>query len=189
MTQSEYIDYLNKIIKQINASIIPVISSQQQLVNQIESFYSSIATINKYYKTIDTIYKLQISDNVFAAMQVHEQIIKNLSNLHFDISTAQLSFQSSAAISQISSDAINELDTDYLSEDLIESKDTISKISHSKIPLTWEQVISIITLIITILMFIQAQKPNEQLTHIENSLQQLIEIESKELNTFEELSE
>ncbi|MSS44269.1 hypothetical protein FYJ27_11220 [Anaerosalibacter bizertensis] len=198
----EYSELINQIGKQLEETLIPITIAQNQMEQAFKpfiNFQDRMAetlvpiiniqkNISKMFEPIYSIFEkyndmIQVfSDNILKSIQAQQDILIDIMDIDPKLMVKSVSDESSKAITQISSETINKFDFYDYPEEISESRETAIEISRQKSQLTWEQIMTIITFIITVIMFIQAQMPNKQLTNLEDSVQQLIEIEIEELN-------
>jgi hypothetical protein len=148
--------------------------------NEINQFASALLnTMSPYTKL-----SMQLSQVIEGCIADHANNLKSLSEKIIDVSSFEISSKSLEVFSNNILAIMNEIDFNSIPKDVIEveHQQIISDVKAKKKPLTWEQVIIIITFIITLVTFIQAQIPDKQLSEIENCLNNLIKLENKELN-------
>ncbi len=164
-----------------NINLIQSCNLANQALKALEPMQLAI----KYNKNIHKAF----SQNIFTFTKAQQNLIEKISTMDSSILSKKISFESSTKLAEIYSHTINEFDIEVHPERMTEPEETVLESSPEKLSLTWAQVLNIILFIITVITFIQAQMPNKQLTTIESSLQQLIEIQTKELDLLKQLSE
>lgn len=172
MTQP-YIDYQYKLAE----GLLPLMNMQTRL---IEAYRPINSMLDRYSNIVSTLAPSTV--NLFNR---HQDIFSKVLSFDTHLIESNISKTASDTINKISLNAIIELDNYDYPEEFNDTKDSIAEISSSDTSLTWEQFLTIVTFIITIIMFIQSQMPNKQLTNIENYLTQIIEIETNELHLLE----
>lgn len=186
MTIKEFIESQNRIHDRLNATFRPAAAIQKQLSPSIPIFklqermrqtYEPIQSLLKQYKNIQHVF----NPNTLNIIQAQQKIIRTLPNFDFDISTTPISTESSIKFTEIALDAVNEIESNDLPEELKPSKEFVPELTNQKKALTWEQVILIITFIFGVITFIQSQLPDQQQIECNNYLEQLIELQTKEL--------
>lgn len=175
--------------QQIAQSLIPIINMQTRLLNEM---YKPIASALEQFSNNLSIFSSQVLDS----LAKQQEIFTKIATSDFYIMSKNLSETASNAICEISLNTISELDNFDYPEDFNDTRNTVVEYSTQKSPLNFEQVITIVSFIITVIMFIQSLMPNKQLTNlenqlsnIENALEQIIEIETNELNSLNEQPE
>ena len=154
-------------------SIQPLIDYQEQLSNIIKNTVNlpDIAiTINPYMENI---------------ISIQQGIATRLANLQLDVSNAYISSDSSARFDQVVEDLINDFDDIEMPESITPNLESQVHTS-SKSGLTWEQILTIIGFLISVISFIQSQMPNAQLSAIESKMNKLIEIQMDEINSLDD---
>lgn len=159
---------------QVSQNLSPILDMQIR----IAEIYRPISSILEQYENNLAIFSSQVLESI---ANQHKVFIEATS-LNLDKFANEISLDASHAISEISLNTISELDTYDYPSDFNDARISAVKFSTQESALSWEQIMTIVTFIITVIMFIQSQIPNKQLTNIENSLQEIIEIETKELN-------
>lgn len=151
--------------------IAPAQAIQNQLIAALEPMYLMQEIVNQA--------NIALSSTITAAIKSQIEFLNILSNTSLN----SMSIENSLSFSEISTKAMSELEYDDLPQEIIETKDIVTEISSTKKPLTWEQILTIISFIITVCMFVQSLLPNKQLSTIEKYLEQLIEIQMNEISS------
>lgn len=174
------------------------IDAINQLLQALQPIFNLENRINEINATFKPLYESSLAyeyitssiHNIFA---VQHQLIQDLMNIDINLASNSITYESSLKFSEISLEAINEFDYDNLSENVSENiskaKETVIEYSSKNQALSWGHIISIVGLLISAIMLIQSMKPNEQLINIEKQLQQLIDIQTKELDLLKQISE
>lgn len=192
MNINEYVELINRFQNQIAPTLKSVAIAQRQISKSLEPIKDMQYKINNSFKPIYQIleqYKnISMPDcqQYVSIIQRQQDIMSKLSTLNFDISKTQLSSESSVSIAQVSSTLINEFND--LPEEFNESKETALELSNQNNSFTWQQFLFIISFIITVISFVQNQKPDEQDIETNKKLQQSIEIQTKQLDYLEDIS-
>lgn len=194
MNVYEFIDFLNRSKSAFTLAVNPAIVFQSQVAQSINPVINFRNNINKniqpVYQLLEQYKNIQIElkTRFYKIIQMQQDIINNFSSFDFDVPTTQMSPEASTEFTQIYLDTVNDCEINTLTEESPQVEEDMSKPKK----ITWEQAITIILFIINIIMFIQSQlpeKPNEQLNKIEHSLQQLIDIQTKELELLKDIHE
>lgn len=162
---------LTEIQKNFAKLIAPAQAIQNQLIAALEPMYLMQEIVNQA--------NIALSSTITAAIKSQIEFLNILSNTSLN----SMSIENSLSFSEISTKAMSELEYDDLPQEIIETKDIVTEISSTKKPLTWEQILTIISFIITVCMFVQSLLPNKQLSTIEKYLEQLIEIQMNEISS------
>jgi len=187
---SEELKMVAEIVRTLQWNLTDSLSPSFEILRQthdsfIESMQTSLIPFAEYYEDIIKSINLGIKD----IFKNQYEVISSLSDIRTNIYQNSITHESSLEFTEVSLAAINELSHNCSSENIGEAKETIIECSSKNETLTWDKILFIITFIINLTMLVQSQMPNKQLTNIENHLQQLIEIQTKELDLLRQVSE
>lgn len=170
---AQYMNVQNRLMEISN----PILNFQSQMNQIVESF-------NFAWKHYESISKY-MNSNMQHIFQEQYRITEYLSSVDSSLLSSTITDTNSIRFSQIFLDTINEFNFDDFPEDIHETAETTLELSQQSNKLTWEQIIIIITFIMNLILFTQAQLPKENTSQsfkIQNSLNKLIDIETKELD-------
>ena len=170
------ISFASDLQNQIAQSISPMIDFQTKLSQILENNYN----LSNYINSIS----LNLTPPIQNLISYQQDILDTISKFNFDISSSYISTEASIEFSQVVSDVLDEFN-DMEIDEFTDASHEISTHNSSKTTLTWEQVLSIILAILTIISFAQDQLPNSHLINIEKAMYQIIEIEKQQLNLLE----
>lgn len=143
-------------------------------------------SINEPFRAINQSLKNTYNNEIIKLLKQSQLLLSNevakLNMLHEPLNSVD-----SLKASDIYSSIVNEASQENLLDDsdikLVNIEETDKK------SLTLEQIIAIITVIIAIISTVLTQLPNKQATEIIDSLNQLIEIESKQLELLKQIDD
>lgn len=190
-------EFINKLHEQManvsrhtlqNIQIPPegMIAFIRQVQNQMENISrNTLQNIQPIIEESTTSLSSHISLNINMQNMLSAQINTLHSLESFDLSS-QLSDEVSKKFTKISENIVQEINSAELLDSPVEVPITNSS-ANSK--LTFQDVIAIIGIIFTLLTCIQGFLPNEHEQKVERYLEQLIDLQTKELELLQQLSE
>lgn len=158
-------------------AVLDTIAIRNNLVSYSLPHIPSYDWLNQYNNIIS-----RVRPSFLDAIQSYQEIISNIPSYYLNVASTYVSQETSREFTSISAEILNDIDDIDIPEQLLASKNTAIELSNSNKPLTWEQLLAIISVILGIISIIQSQLPDPQITKLENSIQQLMELQTKELN-------
>ena len=189
-TISETLEPVLSMHNQVLESCLPILEIQNTLTHSIQpiiefqNIFSNVVDSAQYASTYLNNIMSNLSPALLNLASIQQDIINKLSHLDFYDSLSHMSAESTMQFSQVVDEIISEfnsLNSSNMTELTDASQSLLNTNSQSK-HLTWEQVIAIISFILSVISFIQSQIPDTRLDAIESSINTLIEIQMSELN-------
>ncbi len=212
----------NNLFPDYGSALEPLINTQKRLATILSTYqleYSkSIDQISEPFKTLSKYLASQANIHTEMMESIRQSLVEplkainqNLTNPYTEMLESirqsqltlfnevaklnklyePLNISDSLKISNIYSSFVEDIKEDVLIDDFETKNIDTEKTNEDS--LTWKDLIEIITFILTVILFIQAQLPNKDVKEYTDSLNQLIEIQVQQLellqNIDEELSE
>lgn len=189
MTFEEYIQFCTRI--NVMANKFATFQNKVENTNYFANLHSQVSKLTKPIDNYNQ--QLKIYNRVFNSpflqhIQTQQEILNKLTNSKSYALTTHISSSNSIGFVETSKAIIAEFESFSLPNELSEPKETVMELSKIKKPLTWEQVITIILFILTVVSFIQDQIPDKMEINTSNSLNKLIEIQEKELELLNKIN-
>lgn len=167
---------------QVRRMVAPLIEMQKQ------SLSLNTVELQKFYARLnETLTPLRSSTfsnaNLQNILKTQNYIISSLNNFN---DSYLISDDSSQKFAEISENIIQEINSTELLDSPVEVPPSASS-TNSK--LTFQDVIAIIGIVLALLTYVQGFLPNEHEQKVERYLEQLIDLQTKELELLQQLSE
>lgn len=208
MKFDDYIAHMNRLENKLGANLHSIYALNNRMVQAcmpiLESHNSiaqSIHPLIEYQEHLSTIIKhtfnipnvaLNINPHMENFISIQQDIATRLANWNLDFTSTYISAETSIRFSEILDEIIDDID-DIEIPDVSEHnfEPSIHTYSHK---LTWEQVITIIAFILTVISLIQSNTQNAptdpqlnmKLHAIETNINKLLELQIDELNSLDD---
>lgn len=175
--------------EQILSAFSPMLDIQTQYEATFAPFYELQEQLLKSHMSqmevfLDSIHNLTVNSKFQSLIKIQSAALKSLSSFKFNLNP-QIPTEASEEFTEISKSIIQDIGDDSLldiSEEITTIEERISR-------LTIQDVFAIIAIIISILGLVQTSLPDKQLDHIEESLEQLIDIQATQLEMLQQSPE